>query len=158
MRRYTLPTALAVVGVLALACDPVCPPITAPPRAPLAARYVLVRVNGQPVPFVTEQGEARRVRVLADTLRFTPAGVEDQGTFTQTTVLGTQEGTQPEVVSRVESAPGARGFTRSGPYDIALTQFMGGAFVPASVRPGPTAQSSELVVIWDERSWLYEMR
>jgi hypothetical protein len=41
---------------------------------------------------------------------------------------------------------------------MVLTEFMGGTFVPASVRPGPTAQSSELVVIRDDRSWLYEMR
>jgi hypothetical protein len=158
IRRYALPTALGAVGVFALACDPLCPPITAPPRAPLGARYVLERVNGQPLPFVTQQSGTTRVRVLADTLRFTPAGVEDEGTFTQTTILGTQEGTQPEVVSRVASAAGARRFTRGGPYDVVLTAFMSASSVAATVQPGADDRSGVLIVLHDGRSWQYAMR
>jgi hypothetical protein len=146
IRRYALPTALGAVGVFALACDPLCPPITAPPRAPLGARYVLERVNGQPLPFVTQQSGTTR------------AGVEDEGTFTQTTILGTQEGTQPEVVSRVASAAGARRFTRGGPYDVVLTAFMSASSVAATVQPGADDRSGVLIVLHDGRSWQYAMR
>jgi hypothetical protein len=158
IRRYALPTTLCLVGALAVACDDTCPPITEPPRAPLGARYVLDRVDGQPLPFVTQQGDARRVRVLADTLRFTPAGVQDEGTFTQTTILGTQEGTQPEVVSRETSAPGARRYTRAGPFDVVLTLFMDASSVGASVSPGADAGSSVLFVMHGGRTWHYVIR
>ena len=161
-RRYLLPCALAVVGALAIACsgdDSVCPPVTAvepPPRAILGPMYVLYRVEGQDLPFVLEQTGTRRVRVLADTLRFTPSGVEDAGTFSSATAIGTQEGTQAEGVSL--SVSGGRRFTRSDAYDMVLSEFMGATNVRAWLSAAPNQQPGLVNVVHRGLTWTYTAR
>ena len=161
MRRYLLPTALAVVGALAIACsgdDSICPPVTAvepPPRAILGPTYVLNRVEGQDLPFVTEQTGTRRVRVLADTLRFTPSGVQDAGTFTSATVIGTQDGTQAEVVSVTRSSGR---FTRTDAYDMVLSEFMGATNVRGWLNPANGVQPGSISVLHRAQNWTYTAR
>lgn len=164
MRRYALPSALVVVGALAVACggdSSVCPPVTAveppPERAILGATYVLYRVEGQDLPFVTQQAGTRRVRVLADTLRFTPSGVEDTGTFTTTTAIGTQDGAQAEVVALVTS-PAGRRFTRTGAFEMVLSEFMGVANVRAWLSAAPNQQPGLVNVVHRGLTWTYTAR
>ena len=166
LRRYTLPTTLSVVAALVLAGgdggDGLCASTPAEPigQQPvrLSTTYALDRVNGQPLPFVREENAARRVRVLADTLRFTPAGLASDGGLTQITVLGTQAAGQAEVVTRVES-PAGRRFTRTSPFTFVLSEFMGSANVPASASDGVVGQvPASLVVNPTGQGWLYLAR
>jgi hypothetical protein len=143
---------VACVAVAAgLSCAGDCPPTTSPsndttpPLPVLQQRYVLTQVNGQPLPYVISSG-ATTTRLVADTLTFTGAGSPPaaSGTFTETRVVGTQQGAASETVAR-SSTDGT--WARATNYaTLELTRFVGAGegaaaqmFLANASNPGGTA-------------------
>jgi hypothetical protein len=148
--RAAVPLLVCVVAGVGLSCEGDClPGTTGPGPSFLEPRYVLAAYQNQPPPAVISDDGQRRVRLLTDTLLFTPSGTPPpaNGTYVEILVLGVRQGTGAEVVTRTVSAP--RPFTTGTPsFTIVLTGFTGagaqGAAVldltnPSTGRPGQNA-------------------
>lgn len=126
--RALLPLAACALSVAAISCVGDCWPNTSPrvdvppgPTPLLAARYVATFVNGAALPYtISGAAGGSRVRLLADTLLFTGAGTPPaaSGTYVEIRVLGTTQGTGPEVVTATTSS--ARAWRRGTAYALLL--------------------------------------
>ncbi|AHG88963.1 hypothetical protein J421_1426 [Gemmatirosa kalamazoonensis] len=125
-RRRVVPLVVSAFIAAGLSCSGNCPPVTEVPRV-LAPRYRLVQsATGQLPPVVLSDDGQRRVRLLGDTLVFTPSGSAalPRGTYVEILVLGVRDGTADEVATRTVS--GARAYTLVSSDSLyALSEFPG---------------------------------
>ena len=101
----------------------------------LAKLYVLTSIDGQPLPVVVENGATRRVRMLADTLYFSPGEITASGQYFEDQRLAASDGASPEAVQHITTTRDV--YRRDmGSNDVILPTFYGGR-ATGKIVPGP---------------------
>ena len=119
----------------------------ASPQALTTGTYALQAIDGVPLPVTILQTPSMRTRVLADTLRF---GAQE-GRYVQLPVLGEQQGTRPERVTRVTSSA-VLTYTQSTVDQLVLSGFYGSEGPATATRVG---QADLEVTRADGKRWRY---